>query len=107
MKKTNIITHSIIYVLGVVVYTLGVTWLMASAEEFVGTMQPPLGPLAFLLLFVFSATFVGLLVLGKPAYLYFNGQKSEGIRMLFWTLGFLFLALVLIFVIIAFYNVSV
>jgi len=105
MKKTNVVLCSAVHVFLVVAYTLAVAWLMFKAEDWLGTMQSPLGPVAFLLLFVFSATVVGLLVLGKPAYLYFNGQKSEGIRMLFFTLGFLFLALVLVFAIIAFYNI--
>ncbi|MFA4937084.1 MAG: hypothetical protein WC575_02215 [Patescibacteria group bacterium] len=48
-------------------------------------MNTLLGPVAFLLLFVVSATIVGLLVLGKPVTLFLEGFKKEAVRLLFYT----------------------
>ncbi len=48
-------------------------------------MNTLLGPVIFLLLFVVSATVVGLLVLGKPIILYWEGYKKEGIKLLIYT----------------------
>jgi len=49
-----------------------------------------------LLLFVLSATIVGLLVLGRPVWLYFNSQKQEALKMFFYTLSWLALFTILV-----------
>lgn len=42
-----------------------------------------------LLLLIISATVTGFLVIGKPLQLYVSGQKSEGLKLLGRTLGWL------------------
>lgn len=99
-KKTSASLHhgweSLCYALGVVVYVVLVALVFRYADRLFGPNEPMVGMIAFLLLFVLSATIVGLLVLGKPVLLYVEGQKKEGIRMLLCTIGWLVLTLVLL-----------
>ena len=63
---------------------------MSTAEEIFDAAEPTIIiPIFMLLLLIVSATITGLLVLGKPIYLYFNGQKKEALVLLFATLAWL------------------
>ena len=80
MEKSKLIKYAFINSLGTFIYVVLVALLMQNGQNSFGPMQNSiLGPIAFLLLFVVSATIVGLLVLGRPGYLYFNGFKREGL----------------------------
>jgi hypothetical protein len=70
---------------------------MFNGEKFFGKEDNFWMPVALLLLFVVSATIVGALVLGRPAYMYFNGQKQEAVRLLVYTVAWLVLITVLFF----------
>jgi hypothetical protein len=48
-------------------------------------------PIAFLMLFVFSAAFTSYFVFGKSALMYLDGKKKEAISIITYTLGFLFI----------------
>src|SRR3989339_670691 len=52
-------------------------------------------PIAMLLLFVFSAALTGSLVFGKPLMLYLDGKKKDALKLISWTLTFLFLILII------------
>ena len=91
MKK-NLIAVSLINSLGVIVYVLLVAAIMQNGEKLFGKMTNFWGPFAFLMLFVLSASIVGLLTLGKPIMLYLNGEKKEAAQMLFYTVLWLFIA---------------
>lgn len=97
MNNSKLAVQSIVHSLGVLLYTSGVAWVLFNGEWLFGKVGSFLGPLAILLLFVFSATVVGLLVLGKPAYLYFNGARAEGVRLLLYTVGWLCLITAAVF----------
>lgn len=55
----------------------------------IGNSNTFLIPIAFLMLFVFSAALTGFLIFGKPAQLYIDGKKSEALSLVFQTLAFL------------------
>ena len=57
--------------------------------------------MAFLLLFVCSAAITGSLVLGKPVMLYLDNKKPEAIKFFLKTIGWLFLILIMVFIILA------
>jgi len=97
MTKSKLVLWSVLDALGTLVYTAGVAWLMYNGNNLFGQAKTFWMPLALLLLFVFSALVVGLLVLGRPIYLYLNGAKSDAIKLLFYTAGWLFLIVVIIF----------
>lgn len=80
---------SFVHSLIVVAYVTGIATLMFNAEKLFGNMNSVLGPITILLLFCVSAAVVGLLVFGRPAYLFLNGMKREGVSFLFYTIGYL------------------
>ncbi|MEK7174665.1 MAG: hypothetical protein AAB759_03335 [Patescibacteria group bacterium] len=59
-----------------------------------------LAPAAMLLLFVFSAGVTSSLVFGRPVLWYVEGKKQEALSLLFYTLGFLFVITVILFLVI-------
>jgi hypothetical protein len=64
---------------------------MFNGAELFGKTATFWVPVAMLLLFVLSATVVGALVLGRPIYFYLNGQKSDAIKLLLYTVCWLFI----------------
>ena len=97
MRKISLPFLSFLLSLGVTVYVVLVAWVMQHGEQWFGQMSNLSGPVAFLMLFTISAAIVGGLVLGYPAYLFFNGQKKEGLRLLGYTMSFLVFETILIF----------
>ena len=81
----------------VFIYTSGVAWLLFNAQSIFGQVHNFFGPLAMLMLFVLSAAIVGSLVLGRPAWLYFDGQKKEALQFLGYTILWLFILTVIVF----------
>lgn len=81
-------------------YIVLVAWFFQLAPLFFGKVNNNvLAASAFLLLFIFSATVTGALVLGKPILLYLEGAKGDAIELFLYTIGFLGGVLVLAFVI--------
>ncbi len=74
---------------------------MFNAGSIFGQIKSFWGPAALLLLFVLSATIVGALVLGRPIYIYLNGQKAEAIKLLAYTIGCLFIITIITFLVMA------
>jgi hypothetical protein len=99
MKKKEIIMWSFVNSVGVLVYVALVATIIQNGEKIFGEMKNFAGPIAFLLLFVFSALVTGLLVLGRPVYLFLDGFKKESVKMLLYTVGWMFLVMVLVLVI--------
>lgn len=76
--------------MAIFLYIVGVAYLMFNGEAIFGQVKSFLIPVAMLLLFVFSASITSLLFFGRPILLYLAGFKKEGVRLVFYTLGFLF-----------------
>jgi len=100
MKNSKLVYWSIINSLAAFAYILWVAWLMFNANLIFGQMKSFWGPAALLLLFVLSATIVGALVLGRPIYIYLNGQKAEAVKLLAYTIGCLFIITIITFLVI-------
>ena len=76
--------------LGVTAYVVIIALVVTNSQSVIGPINPGiLGPIAFLLTFVFSVLVTGSLVLLSPIRLYLDGQKTEGIRLLIYTAGWL------------------
>ena len=88
--KNNLFKTSLINSLGVAVYCSIVAYIMQNGEKIFGKMANFWGPFAFLMLFVVSAAIVGSLVLGKPVIMYLAGEKKEAVKLLGYTIGWLF-----------------
>jgi hypothetical protein len=89
---------SLLHALAVLVYVVLVALLMNNGEKLFGNMNGLWGPVAFLLLFTVSAAVTGLLVLGRPIYLFLNGNKKEALQFLFYTLGWLVIITLVVFI---------
>lgn len=102
MKNSTLIKWGMTHAFGVFVYILllGVFFNKAS-DWFGGADKDIVSPVAALMLLVFSALVTGGLVLGKPLMLYIDGQKKEGIKLLFFTGFGLFIFMVLTFAVLA------
>jgi len=98
MRGKKIIKFSLFNSLGTLAYVGAVSWFISNGDKIFGKMSGYLAPVAFLLLFVISAAITGILVLGKPALLFYEGNKKEAMRLLLLTLGWLAFYLAIIFV---------
>ena len=87
------------HALGVLVYIFLISLLMINGDKLFGEVEGFVGMMGFLLLFVFSATVVGGLVLGKPLMLYLDKDRKEATQMLFYTVGWLLILTVAVFVV--------
>jgi hypothetical protein len=99
MKKDKIVKYSLMHALGVLVYIFLISLLMINGDKLFGEVEGFVGMMGFLLLFVFSATVVGGLVLGKPLMLYLDKDRKEATQMLFYTVGWLLILTVAVFVV--------
>lgn len=97
MNKTKLIWQSLIYILGVAVYVLAVSFLMINGEKWFGPINGIWGPALMLMLLCLSAAIVGSLIFGRPAYLIITGEKQQGIKLLLFNLLWLAVITVLAF----------
>lgn len=94
MKNQKIWLWSAANAIGVFAYVMLVVLVMTNGEKIFGQMENYWGPVTFLLLFVFSALVCGLLVFGRPIYLWFDNAKKEAVKMILFTVVNLFVILV-------------
>ena len=96
MKTLDYIKKSLPNAFGVFVYVFLIAWFLSNAEAvFGGRPETFLIPIFMLLLLIISASITGFLVLGKPITMYLNNQRKEAVILLFSTLAWLVLFLVL------------
>ena len=82
---------------GAIAYVALVGTIMQNGNKFFGPKDTALTPVAVLSLFVLSASVTGSLVLGKPVLMYLDGQKKEAVKMFIFTVCWLALATVILF----------
>lgn len=99
MKKLSICFQSFFFSLATLLYVAGVALILNNGEKIFGEMKSFIGPVAFLLLFVFSALTVGGLILGRPVYLILNKENKEGLKLFFLNAGWVLLFLLILFTI--------
>jgi hypothetical protein len=80
----------------VFVYVTIVAWVVTSSERLFGDAPEFWMPVAMLLLLVLSVAVMGLLIFGRPAYLFHKGQIWEAIKLLFMTLSWLTVIVVIV-----------
>jgi hypothetical protein len=98
MDNKKLAVYAFINSVGVLVYTAAVALIMSNGEKVFGQMQRFWGPVAFLMLFVLSATIVGALVLGRPVLFYLDGLKKEAIKLFIYTVISLLALTMIVFV---------
>jgi hypothetical protein len=75
--------------LGATIYIFLVSQIMQNGSKFFGEKDTFLTPFVVLLLFSLSAAVVGGLVLGQSILLFLDNKKSESVRALFYSIGWL------------------
>jgi hypothetical protein len=96
----NIAKYAAINALGASLYVILVaSFIYLLSNGFLGNSNNDIIfiPIAMLMLFVFSAAFTGILILGKPVIWYLEGKKREAIYLLFYTLGIFFMITLIAF----------
>jgi hypothetical protein len=93
VQKKNLLAWSFVNAVGTLAYIALVAAIIQNGERIFGQMKNIFGPIMFLLLFVFSAAITGALVLGRPVWLYMEGQKKDSLAVFFYTLGWMFVFL--------------
>ena len=88
-EHTQLALQALLQAVGVFMYTAGVCWILTNGERIFGKMQNFWGPIAFLMLFVLSATVVGVLIFGRPVLLYLDNKRTEAIILLLTTIAWL------------------
>lgn len=100
MKK-KLVTYSFLSAFGEGLYIFLVALLIRNGDKIFGNNPSILGIITFLLLFVVSAAISGALILGKPILFYLEGKKKEAIELFSLTLGWIFIFLVILLIIVA------
>lgn len=82
---------------GAGLYITLVSLFLNNAEKIFGSQGEDkfLAPMVFLTLLVFSAATMGIAIFGRPVMWYLDGLKKEALSLIFYTLGFLFVILIL------------
>jgi hypothetical protein len=96
MSNSKLIKYGLLHSVLVVAYISLIALLLNKGEKLFGDGKSVIIPIFMLLLLVLSAAIMGILIFGKPVMLYLDGMKKEAIKLLFYTVGFLF-AITLIF----------
>lgn len=105
MKNSSLFIRGMLQAGGVLVYVLLLTTFFSQANRWFGeTDRDIFSPAAAMMMFVFSALVTGGLVLAKPLMMYIDGQKKEGLKLLFFTGLGLFIFTLLTFLILALLN---
>ncbi len=92
MRNSKLVVYALVNSLGVFIYVSGLAWFLFNAERIFGKQEPNFWvPVAMLLIFIVSAVITGSLVLGRPAFLYLKDLKAESIKLLVYTIIFLFI----------------
>jgi len=97
MNNKKLAIYALINSVGVFIYTAAVATIMLNGEKIFGKMQTLTGSIAFLMLFVLSATIVGALVLGRPILFYLDGLKKEAVKLFIYTVSFLLALTIIVF----------
>lgn len=92
----KLIQRSFLNVLGTAAYITLITQLMNQAQKLAIEDDKTFAPILFLMLFVFSATITGSLIMGKPLLMFLSGEKSEAIKLFLYTLGWMGVAIIIL-----------
>jgi hypothetical protein len=85
----NLFFKSFLSALGVFFYVLLVALIPAYANQWFGPHDNFFTPVFILLLLVLSVAVVGLLIFGRPVFMYLEGFKKQAWALLLYTIGWL------------------
>ena len=98
MKKSEYILKSCENAGGVLAYVSALALFFFNGQKIFGDGASFVIPIFMLLLFIISASVTSLLVFGKPIMLYMKGLQKEAFVLLFATLGWLVVFILIIMI---------
>ena len=102
MTNKKLALYGFLNASGTLVYVVLVAQIMSNGSKWFGQVDnKTFTPIAVLMLFVLSAAIVGTLVLGRPALMYLDGKKTEGVKLFLYTLGWIAAFTIIAFIILA------
>jgi len=101
--KNPLLKNGFIQALGVALYCSLIGVLFWKGNKIFGNTPNYFGPVAFLLLFSFSALVCGLLVFYKPYKLFFGGKHKDAVDLVLFTTLWIFVFLI-VFLLIAVFS---
>ncbi len=101
MVKKGILKYAAVQAAIALGYIALVAVFMANGEKLFGKQEGMLLMTAILLLLVLSVAIMGVVIFGRPIMWYLNGLKKEAITLTLYTLGFLLIAAIIFFVVLA------
>jgi hypothetical protein len=99
--KNGVVFMGLMHAVAAMVYITLVTFVMRYGNEWFGKVDNQLTSIAALMLFVLSAAVMGSLIFLRPALWYVNDKRHETLRLLAWTIAFLFVLTLVVFVCLA------
>lgn len=97
----NLGFKSLLPALGVFVYVLLVGLVITYGNRWFGAGNSFWAPVSMLLLLVLSVAVVGVLIFGKPVFMYLEGEKKQAWTLLLYTIGWLAVFVVVAMVLLA------
>ena len=97
MKNLKLILYALVQSLGVFIYISGIVWVLFNADKWIGKNFSLWQPVMTLMLLVISAAVTGTLVFGRSVYFYLEGLKKESILVFIYTISFLALITLSVF----------
>jgi hypothetical protein len=98
----KIIKNALINSVLAIGYIALVATFMNKAEDMFGPANEFMAAITMLSLLVFSVALMGILVFGRPVMWYLDNNKKEAVKLLLWTVGFIFVAPVVFLAILIF-----
>lgn len=81
MTNEKLALNGLLHAVGTVVYIVLVSLLLRNGNRLFGSTPTIFNIITLLCLLVLSASIVGTLMLGRPALWYFNGAKTEAVKL--------------------------
>lgn len=101
MNNGKLALNGLLHAAATTVYIVLVSLLLYNGNKIFGTTPSILQVITMLCLAVLSASIVGTLMLGRPIMWYFNGAKSEAVKLFFYSMIWLLVFTVIFLMIMA------
>ncbi|HNV97104.1 MAG TPA: hypothetical protein PKL13_02180 [bacterium] len=98
MKKIKLREQSIMYSFFAFLYIVLVAFFMSNASKLFGNDDKGIiAPIAVLLLLVLSVAIMGMLIFGKAAFMFLDGEKKDVVKLVIYNIVCLFIMTTLYF----------
>ncbi|MDD4333153.1 MAG: hypothetical protein PHT51_03505 [Patescibacteria group bacterium] len=91
MSNSKLVKFGLLHSTLALAYIFLIALFFNNAQKMFGDGKNFFIPIFMLLLLVLSVAVMGVLIFGKPLMLYLDGAKKEGVKLLLYTIGFLFI----------------